>query len=728
MPRRCALLAALEGLPEPLVSDASWRAWEERAYRADTPRMANHQSFIEWYDARLGQHGWQAPEFDDRAWPTAHAIPADQLAPWGAPAPRTVPLLTLVPRLPARIIETGLATPLPEYDPAEPKTLHLLLATARRRPAPLVQASPGGLLPLTFTAPADPRQAAYAILDFAENAAGYLVYELEGTPGTIVDCGYGEHCDDGRVACAAQGVRYVDRMVLGVGRLHYQLMLPKTLRYLLLEVRQGQATLHAVRHDVSTCPVRWDGRFTAPAAPALAAIWQAGAHTVQQCMEDIYMDTPRRERAGWLGDFLPEAMATYHAFGETRLARHSLELFLASQQPAGYLIGRYPSNDGPNMPSFTADFTPAVADYVRHSGDVAFARACWPGIARVTAWFEQQRTADDLLVVTPTRRDPAQGYGYVLIDWAPLQLDGAVTAMVMHYLHHLEEAAWLAGMLEYAAAVAQLSALAERTRAALRTHCFDPARGVFVNCVYEGRRSVRRGYQENLLALLWDIATPAQAAALSRALLPPDQPLPILTADGAREYEHIAGGTYPWDDAVPVPLGSPYFDYFALAALFETGRGELALCHLRERYGALLARGSTTVWEDWAGEASRSHGWGAAATTVLGRYVLGVAPVSPGFAHCTVLPTPAGLPAAQGRVPTPHGAIQVAWEATGEGLVMELLLPPGVTALAGLPGKGTLLVNGQPAEAIAHHTRRGLYQAVTLPAGEHRLRLVPAAE
>jgi len=56
-----------------------------------------------------------------------------------------------------------------------------------------------------------------------------------------------------------------------------------------------------------------------------------------------------------------------------------------------------------------------------------------------------------------------------------------------------------------------------------------------------------------------------------------------------------------------------------------------------------------------------------------------------------------------------------------------VLLPPGVTALAGLPGEGPLTVNGQPVSSTPLATRRGRYQTVELPPGEHRLRMAHRA-
>jgi hypothetical protein len=86
-------------------------------------------------------------------------------------------------------------------------------------------------------------------------------------------------------------------------------------------------------------------------------------------MEDVYMDNPRRERAGWLGDMVPEAMGSYYAFGDYRLARHALALFARSQRPDGRVIVRYPSIQGASHPNYISGFVFALRDYVACSGD-----------------------------------------------------------------------------------------------------------------------------------------------------------------------------------------------------------------------------------------------------------------------------------------------------------------------------------------------------------------------
>jgi alpha-L-rhamnosidase len=721
IPTRCALIGAIRWNGGEIVTNSEWRAIEETAYAADTPRFAAHQSFIECFDGRTAQLGWHEPGFDDGTWQYAHQLPDETLAPWTEPTPKPVANLTLTPRHPLRVIETGISH---APGPVEMADLAESMQSARRVSGPGVSVAAGTAFPLQLRSPSDPKHAAYAVLDFGENAAGYLCFRVSGASGTVVDIGYGEEFDYGVVRCNLQGIRYVDRFILNGSTLEHQLMFPKMLRYLVVDVRNGEAEFDEIRQDVSVYPVQWQGGFVAGERPVLAGAWRSGAYTVNQCMEDVYMDTPRRERAGWLGDLLPEAMATYYAFGETTVARHSLDLFMSSQHEEGWVEGRYPSIDGGNMPNFSAALSTAVVDYAMYSGDVALAEQSWPTLERLTQWFEGFRRQDDLIRVVPQARSegvPPWG-GYTLVDWSPILLKGVMSSLNMFYVRYLTDCATIARMLGHDAEAGRYDELASVTRAAVQTHLFDECRGIFVNLLTDDGLSRRAGYQENMLALLWDIATPEQASRIEQALLPDDGSLPIWTTR-FRDWAALGDGTEPWNDEEIVPIGSPFFMYYALGALFAIGRGEKALNTIEHRYSHMLARGST-LWEDFSGDTSRSHGWSAGPTALLSKYILGVAPQSPGFASIDIMPEFAGLTDARGRVPTPHGVIDIAWQRDGKATTLDVVVPEGAAARVGLPhSSGVLLCNGAKTVVTPHTLRRGTFDTCTVGPGQHHIEM-----
>ena len=81
----------------------------------------------------------------------------------------------------------------------------------------------------------------------------------------------------------------------------------------------------------------------------------------------------------------------------------------------------------------------------------------------------------------------------------------------------------------------------------------------------------------------------------------------------------------------------------------------------------------------------------------LAAYVLGIQPPAPGFAQFRIAPQPCGLCRAEGKVPTPHGAVSVRWVRNKEEFRLAVHLPDACPAQIALPWigqRGRLLVDG----------------------------------
>lgn len=98
---------------------------------------------------------------------------------------------------------------------------------------------------------------------------------------------------------------------------------------------------------------------------------------------------------------------------------------------------------------------------------------------------------------------------------------------------------------------------------------------------------------------------------------------------------------------------------------------------------------------------SLAHGWSTAPTSALSGYVLGIQPASPGYATWSVQPHPGDLAWAEGKAPTPHGAVQVSWageHGAGE-FAMSVTAPSGTSGTIAVPTFGAaspvVAVNGQ---------------------------------
>jgi alpha-L-rhamnosidase len=133
--------------------------------------------------------------------------------------------------------------------------------------------------------------------------------------------------------------------------------------------------------------------------------------------------------------------------------------------------------------------------------------------------------------------------------------------------------------------------------------------------------------------------------------------------------------------------------------------------------------GATTVWERWdsmlpdgtvnPGEmTSFNHYAFGAVADWLHRRVAGLAPAAPGYRRVAVRPRPGGgLTRATATHDSPYGRIEVAWRRAGGRLDVDVMLPPGVTAVVELPA-------GRPVEVGSgeHHFTGAFRDAVDDPA------------
>jgi alpha-L-rhamnosidase len=162
---------------------------------------------------------------------------------------------------------------------------------------------------------------------------------------------------------------------------------------------------------------------------------------------------------------------------------------------------------------------------------------------------------------------------------------------------------------------------------------------------------------------------------------------------------HLATGFLSTGDLLPV--------------LVETGHADVAYDLLfattPPSWLSMVARGATTVWEDWEGidahgeaHESLNHYSKGTVARFLHTHVLGLRqdPGSVAWEAFTVAPVPgASLTWVEGTHESPQGRIAVRWERRGEVLRVDVTVPPGSTCTLRLPGAGPEVIVG-PAQVV----------------------------
>ncbi|OPX25603.1 MAG: hypothetical protein DRP97_06765 [Candidatus Latescibacterota bacterium] len=503
---------------------------------------------------------------------------------------------------------------------------------------------------------------AYLVVDFGQEVVGFPRIEVEAPAGTIVDMGYSELLEDGLVRPYRNKVRYADRYITRAGRQVFETFGMRGFRYMMLTFRgmKGPVWVHDVGVNFSTYPVAHRGAFEC-SDERLNKIWDVGRTTVQLCMHDAYEDCPWREQAQWWGDARVEALVNYYAFGDAKLMARGLRQIAQSQRADGLTQGMVPGGDREWwVPSFSLIWVISLWEYVLYTGDENLVHELYPNVQRLLSWFDRQTGDRGLLEEAP---------GWIFTDWADIDSAGEIAALNGFYVGALEAASELSRIVRNEASAARYKGRANAVRTDFTLYLWSEEKGVYT----DGIGSDRVSQHVNVLAALYDIAGKEKRDGIFRAI-----------------FE---------DGSEVVQIGSPYFMFYALDALYRSRRSDQAMAIIRKRWGEMLDAGATTWWEQFNPKNSWCHGWSAGPTYFLSTEVLGVKPRAPGFRRFEVKPGIGDLQWAQGVMPTVRGDIPVSWKRDEGTFHLKVTVPKGCKAEVAIPkanfGHPRILLGGK---------------------------------
>ena len=710
-----------------VATDADWRVQPANAWDRGVDDINILVGATEVYDANADPVDWMAPEFDDTGWQPAWVIPPEDIE-WFLMEAREIPLMREVESLPARIVTVGETIDLGRPGQVDiPELLNqethfpLEHATADNVAAVLRGDSTAAELQGRF---ADEQgiRAPFIILDFGRQLFGFPRVRLRASEGTILDMTYGEQLIGGRIPAA---LRYGDRYIARAGEQTWELGEYKQFRYLHLTVRSTYAPVHIESVSVNEYqyPAEQRGRFECSDA-LLTNLWQACVDTTYLHMEDTIVCDAYRERVAWsTGDGSHGVHGVYVAYGGLPLSDRFLRFFPLSDRGDGMMQMAYPP-DSPTIhfiPQFLLQWPSRVREHFLFTGRRAVVEELYDSVRRLVDWYEPYRDEEGLL-----RDLTAQNW----LDWTPVDMRGANCATNMLYVKCLHDAVWLAEQLGREREANRWRAIEAEVRAAVRRVFWNAARGAFEDSFHRGALTGVASELANGLALLYDIASDAQARRIAA---------------------HLAKGGAELVEASPL-----YFCY-VIDGLLARGFAREAVDLMRKRYRLMLeSTESPTIWEGWgpftggnpisddagfaerdrarllrpAGIRSLVHSGGVYVGYAISTQLLGVTPTAPGFARCRIRPRPGGLEWAKGVFPAPQGDIEVAWRQEQSGLAVETAIPDGITAELVLARdsetRQELLHNGAAVdlnEPGAGVRLEGASVLLTVQSGTHRIEM-----
>ncbi|MFI7633427.1 family 78 glycoside hydrolase catalytic domain [Nonomuraea sp. NPDC049400] len=547
------------------------------------------------------------------------------------------------------------------------------------------------------------------IVDFGQNASGWITLTDLGPAGTRTVIDHGEHLDPAGDLTTAHldsqkpgeaAIPFVQRdEVVSSGRAG-EVFEPRHTVHGLRYARVRRAGGDLDPYGIVLRVVHTDLRPTATFACSdddLNRLHEAARWSFRGNAVDIPTDCPTRERLGWTGDYQIFAPTAARLFDVDGFSRKWLRSVRDDQLADGRVVNSSPDanrlkiHDDPMADAITgsAGWGDAIVlvPWVLYEtyGDTAALAENWPAMRRwvewalTTArdsrhpsraersaeplpheefiwdgsfhwgeWLEPKRRAADGTLIDPVMSDP--------IAWYTADKGEVGTAYLYRSARTL---AAVADVLGHAGDAARYRETADRVRQAWQTEFLDA----------DGR--TKAGTQASYVrALAFDLVPGELREKAARHLVDL-----IDAADG-----YLGTGFLSTADLLPV--------------LADSGHADVAYSVLCRRTSpswlGMLDRGATTIWEDWDGvsedgaaTASLNHYSKGAVVRFLHTHTLGLrqAADSAGWESFVVAPAfTKAITWAEGTFDSPQGRIAVAWRVEDGHLTISVDVPGGSEA------------------------------------------------
>ncbi|MBN1807869.1 MAG: alpha-L-rhamnosidase N-terminal domain-containing protein [Planctomycetes bacterium] len=571
-------------------TDSSWKTFVPESRNHKAPRINGWDvGYYEVFDPEKEPTGWNMPGYDDSRWEQAQLLPAAETTAFGEIAPRPLAQLSY-----ENIPPVKCAYYLPGGGLI--KGTNNLTGNKKKKGSAVFDSSKASSRPT-------------AVYDFGRIMSGRIRLGLTATKsGGMVTVMYGE----------SLALTSMDAIKIGRGRVTWTSYGSRAFRYAGIAIT-GSPT--PVKVDVLEAEEEFFDLGKAPAVrenKALRDMVSTAGNTLRASSRDYFIDCPGREQALWLGDVRIEALAAYNGFGESSLARHSINLFSMMQRRDGAIPAVGPLSGDAFLPDYHVQWPTIVHDYLMHTDDIEAVAQWRVPLSKAVAWMERELDGRSLI----PRAERAEWWCF--LDWAPyLPREGYSGILNLFAYEGFLSASRVARALGEEGTASRWLNHAESMRLAIYDNLFDREEGLFMDAAgAAGRNS--HSQQVNALAVTSGLVDGKDAVKLIGRLLKKDSK----------------------------PIGTPYFAWHYLEALLKTGHAAEGMNYMDRYWGEMTRRGATCYWEMFDPESpssqspyalpggfpSRCHGWGTGIVATLVRHVAGTSPAEAGFKSVLLKP------------------------------------------------------------------------------------------
>lgn len=376
-------------------------------------------------------------------------------------------------------------------------------------------------------------------------------------------------------------------------------------------------------------PVTYRGAFEC-SDPQLSEIYQISLYTLHLNTREFFLDGIKRDRWVWSGDAYQAFLMNYYSFFDIDVTRRTL-VALRGKDPLTMHIN--------TILDYSFYWFISLYDYYLYTGDFEFIRQYYDRAVSLMAFCLQQLNDEGL--VEGRKQD------WVFVDWADLDNTGAVSTEQILLARGLEAMSLFAKQIGDEAAAATYGSLSEKIRATTLRLFWDGTKGGLLHHRVDGETKSMLTKHASMFAITYGYLKQEQRASVIRhVLLNPEVPR----------------------------IRTPYMRFHELAVLCESGEHDYVRKEILSYWGGMMEQGATSFWEEYDPSAaddehysmygmpfgkSLCHAWGASPIYLIGKYFLGVKPLSHGYETFVVEPHLGGLAWLKGTIPTPKGEVEI---------------------------------------------------------------------
>jgi alpha-L-rhamnosidase len=404
----------------------------------------------------------------------------------------------------------------------------------------------------------------------------------------------------------------------------------KAFRYIYVE-KESSLSYDSLSMLYEYLPLVYKGSFRCN-DKQINKIWDVAAYTLHLTTREFFIDGIKRDRWIWSGDAYQSYLMNYYLFFDSP----------AVSRTTFALRGKDPVTSHINtIMDYTFYWFMGIYDYYQYTGNKQLIEQLYPHMKSMMDFCLSRCNADGMMQGLPG--------DWVFIDWADFKMSkaGEVSFEQLLFCRSLETMALCANIMNDTVNTDYYAGLAADLKTKLFAVFWSDKVNAFIHNRENGVVSMQVTPYTNIFAVLFGYLDHDKIMAVKENVLLNTKAMRITT---------------------------PYMRFYELEALCAIGEQRHVLKEIRDYWGGMINLGATSFWEKYNPEEknpellgmygrtfgkSLCHAWGASPIYLLGKYFLGVKPVSPGYETYSVEPSLGDLQWMEGDVPSPEGKIHI---------------------------------------------------------------------